>query len=171
MYAHTDSVGLRQTTDWEGDPGNLGFALTDIRRRSEASNDTLTLDVQLNYWSGSLDVGVQEVWGDGLPEWDVDTVYVGGDVTVPEGTTLTIESGTVVQLAGAGDMMGTGTSTKTEMLVYGALIAEDRPDCFWLYVVTNCATAPELQEPIKDPARFPWHEVTKVQHYWLDVNP
>ncbi|WP_428102559.1 hypothetical protein [Candidatus Rariloculus sp.] len=52
----------------------------------------------------------------------------------------------------------------------GRLLAEDHPDCFWLYVVTNCASAPELQEPIKDPARFPWHEVTKVQHYWLDVN-
>ncbi len=23
---------------------------------------------------------------------------------------------------------------------------------------------------IRDPARFPWHEVKKVQHYWLDVN-
>ena len=21
-----------------------------------------------------------------------------------------------------------------------------------------------------DPARFPWHEVTKVQRYWLEVN-
>ena len=48
-------------------------------------------------------------------------------------------------------------------------VAEDRPDCFWLYVVTNCAGTPELQEPLKDPARFPWHEVTKIQHYWLDV--
>ncbi len=27
-----------------------------------------------------------------------------------------------------------------------------------------------MQEPIKDPARFPWHEVTKVQHYWLEVD-
>ena len=27
-----------------------------------------------------------------------------------------------------------------------------------------------LQEPIRDPARSPWHEVTKVQHYWLEVN-
>ena len=49
-------------------------------------------------------------------------------------------------------------------------VAEDRRDCFWLYVVTHCASAPELQEPIRDPARFPWHEVTKVQHYWLEVN-
>ena len=31
-------------------------------------------------------------------------------------------------------------------------------------------TEPKLQEPIKDPARFPWHEVTRVQHYWLEVN-
>jgi hypothetical protein len=29
---------------------------------------------------------------------------------------------------------------------------------------------PTLQEPIKDPARFPWQEVTKVAHYWLEVN-
>ena len=48
-------------------------------------------------------------------------------------------------------------------------VAEDRRDCCWLYVVTNCASAPGLQEPIRDPARFPWHEVTKVQHYWMDV--
>ena len=27
-----------------------------------------------------------------------------------------------------------------------------------------------MQEPIRDPARFPWHEVTKVQHYWLEIN-
>ena len=40
----------------------------------------------------------------------------------------------------------------------------------WLEIRASCATDPELQEPIKDPARFLWHEVTKVQHYWLDVN-
>ena len=49
-------------------------------------------------------------------------------------------------------------------------MAEDRRDCYWLYVVTNCAGKPTLQEPIRDPARFPWHEVKKVQHYWLEVN-
>jgi hypothetical protein len=49
-------------------------------------------------------------------------------------------------------------------------VAEDRRDCYWLYVVTNCDTTAELQEPIRDPARFPWHEVTKVQHYWLEVD-
>ena len=49
-------------------------------------------------------------------------------------------------------------------------VAEDRRDCYWLYVVTNCASDPKLQEPIQDPASFSWREVTKVQHYWLDVN-
>lgn len=43
------------------------------------------------------------------------------------------------------------------------------PDCYWLRVAANYASVPELQEPIRNPARFPWHEVTKVQHYWLDV--
>ncbi len=23
---------------------------------------------------------------------------------------------------------------------------------------------------MKDPVRFPWHEVVKVQHYWLEVD-
>ncbi len=49
-------------------------------------------------------------------------------------------------------------------------VAEDRRDCFWLYVVTECKTAPRLQEPIKDPARLPWHEVKKVEHYYLAVD-
>ena len=29
------------------------------------------------------------------------------------------------------------------------------------------ATKPTLQEPVKDPARLEWHEVTKVAHYYL----
>ena len=49
-------------------------------------------------------------------------------------------------------------------------VAEDRPECFWLYVVTNCAGEPVLQEPVLNPARFEWHEVSKVQHYWLQVD-
>ena len=30
-----------------------------------------------------------------------------------------------------------------------------------------CTTKPTLQEPVKDPARLEWHEVTKVAHYYL----
>jgi hypothetical protein len=37
-------------------------------------------------------------------------------------------------------------------------------------VVTNCNTKPQLQEPIKDPARFEWNEVIKVAHYYLSID-
>jgi hypothetical protein len=36
-------------------------------------------------------------------------------------------------------------------------VAEDRRDCYWLYVVTECGREPILQDPIRDPARLPWH--------------
>jgi len=49
-------------------------------------------------------------------------------------------------------------------------VAEDRRDCYWLCVVTDCAGKPVMQEPIKDPARFSWREVTKVAHYWMEVD-
>jgi len=29
---------------------------------------------------------------------------------------------------------------------------------------------PKLEDPICDPARFPWNEVTKVAHYYLSVD-
>ena len=44
-------------------------------------------------------------------------------------------------------------------------VAEDRRDCDWFYVVTNCNSESKLQEPINDPARFPWHQVKKMGHY------
>ena len=31
-------------------------------------------------------------------------------------------------------------------------------------------TGSQLQEPIQDPAGFPWHEVTQVAHYYLSVD-
>ena len=49
-------------------------------------------------------------------------------------------------------------------------VAEDRRDWYWLHVVTGGASAPALQEPVRDPARFPWREATKVQHCWLEAN-
>ena len=49
-------------------------------------------------------------------------------------------------------------------------VAEDRRDCYWLYVVNNCAGVPQLQEPVADPAKFPWQEESKVQHYRLRVD-
>ena len=49
-------------------------------------------------------------------------------------------------------------------------VAEDRRDCYWLYVVMDCTVDPNLRDPVKEPARFPWREVTKVQYFRLEVD-
>lgn len=41
--------------------------------------------------------------------------------------------------------------------------------CHWLYLVSRCDTMPRLQEPLET-VPFPWHDVSKVVHYWLEVN-
>jgi len=98
----------------------------------------------------------------GRQVYDVHEKNLGYDVT-----SLNLNSGELrlIEVKGLAAETGTILLTPNERRV-----AEDRRDCYWLYIVTNCATKPVLQGPIKDPARFPWHEVTKVQHYWLEVN-
>ena len=98
----------------------------------------------------------------GRQVYDVHEKNLGYDVT-----SLDVTSGELrlIEVKGLAAESGTILLSPNERRV-----AEDRRDCYWLYVVTNCAAEPQLQEPIEDPARFPWHEVTKVQHYWLQVD-
>ena len=98
----------------------------------------------------------------GRQVYDVHEKNLGYDIT-----SLDLNSGELrlIEVKGLAEATGTILLTPNERRV-----AEDRRDCYWLYVVTHCATTPTLQEPIKDPARFPWHEVTKVAHYWLEVD-
>jgi len=42
--------------------------------------------------------------------------------------------------------------------------AERLKNDFWLYVVFNCATDPEIHI-IQDPARLGWKPVVKVEHF------
>lgn len=71
----------------------------------------------------------------------------------------------LIEVKGIGAATGTVCLTPNEKR-----LAEDRPDVFWLYVVTDCNTNPTVREPIPDPARFPWTEITKVEHYQLSVS-
>jgi superfamily II DNA or RNA helicase len=98
----------------------------------------------------------------GRQVYDVSEKNLGYDVT-----SLDVASGELrlIEVKGLGASTGTVLLTPNERRV-----AEDRRDCFWLYVVTNCSSNPELQEPIRDPARLDWNEVTKVAHYYLSVN-
>jgi hypothetical protein len=98
----------------------------------------------------------------GRQVYDVHEKNLGYDIT-----SLDLNSGELrlIEVKGLAGATGTILLTPNERRV-----AEDRRDCYWLYVVTDCATEPKLQEPIKDPARFQWHEVTKVAHYYLSVD-
>jgi superfamily II DNA or RNA helicase len=71
----------------------------------------------------------------------------------------------LIEVKGLGAVKGRVLLTPNERRV-----AEDRRDCFWLYVVTACDTKPFVQPPIQDPAQYRWHEVSKVQHYWLELD-
>ncbi|MGH8630692.1 MAG: DUF3883 domain-containing protein [Burkholderiales bacterium] len=93
--------------------------------------------------------------------FDVHEKNLGYDLT-----SLDLNSGDLrlIEVKGLQAARGTILLTPNERRV-----AEDRRDCYWLYVVTNCAAEPNL-ETVQDPARFDWHEVVKVQHYWLEVD-
>lgn len=97
----------------------------------------------------------------GRQVFDVHEKDLGYDVT-----SLDLNSGELrlIEVKGIGAVTGTVVLTPNERRV-----AEDRRDCYWLYVVTDCKTNPTLQQ-VPDPARFPWHEVVKVAHYYLSVD-
>jgi hypothetical protein len=92
---------------------------------------------------------------------DVHEQNLGYDLT-----SLDTQSGELrlIEVKGIGGPTGPIGLTPNEKRV-----AEDRRDCYWLYVVTHCDAEPRLQ-PIRDPAALPWHEVKKVDHYWLSVD-
>ena len=98
----------------------------------------------------------------GRTVYDVHEKDLGYDLT-----SIDLNSGELrlIEVKGIGRETGAVLLTPNERRV-----AEDRRDCYWLYVVTNCKAEPTLQPPVKDPARFPWQEITKVEHYRLDVD-
>ena len=68
---------------------------------------------------------------------------VGYDVTSLDPVTGDIR---LIEVKGLAAAMGTVLLTPNERRV-----AEDRPDCYWLYVVTDCGRTPILREPIPPP--------------------
>jgi len=93
---------------------------------------------------------------------DVSAKNLGYDIT-----SLDLASGELrlIEVKGLSASTGTILLTPNERRV-----AEDRRDCYWLYVVTDCDTVPRLQDPVRDPASRDWNEVTKVAHYFLSVD-
>ena len=98
----------------------------------------------------------------GRQVFDVSEKNLGYDVT-----SLDLESGDLrlIEVKGLAGDTGIIRLTPNEKRV-----AEDRRECYWLYVVTNCADSAVLQAPVADPATLEWHEVSKVAHYYLTVD-
>lgn len=94
---------------------------------------------------------------------DVHEQNLGYDIT-----SLDTKSGELrlIEVKGIGASTGTVCLTPNEKRV-----AEDRSDCFWLYVVTECKSeSPFLNQPILNAAKMPWHEVTKIDHFYLTLS-
>jgi flagellar motility protein MotE (MotC chaperone) len=98
----------------------------------------------------------------GRQVFDISEKNLGYDVT-----SLDLESGELrlIEVKGLAAETGVIRLTPNEKRV-----AEDRRDCYWLYVVTNCADSAVLQAQITHPASLDWHEVKQVAHYYLSVN-
>lgn len=110
----------------------------------------------------AMRVAMEHERAQGRQVYDVSERNLGYDVT-----SLDLNSGELrlIEVKGLGAASGNILLTPNERRV-----AEDRRDCYWLYVVTECDTTPRLREPVCDPARLDWHEVTKVAHYYLSVD-
>ncbi|MGH7248531.1 MAG: DUF3883 domain-containing protein, partial [Pseudomonadota bacterium] len=93
---------------------------------------------------------------------DVSAKNLGYDIT-----SIDTASGELrlIEVKGIGGETGTVLLTPNERRV-----AEDRRDCYWLYVVTRCklADGPRLMT-IGDPAQLEWDEIRKIDHYALQV--
>jgi len=76
----------------------------------------------------------------GRQVYDVSAKNLGYDIT-----SLDLASGELrlIEVKGLGASTGTILLTPNERRV-----AEDRRDCYWLYVVTDCNTTPRLQDPV-----------------------
>lgn len=97
----------------------------------------------------------------GRQVYDVHEQNLGYDIV-----SLDLSSGELrlIEVKGIGEAEGSVMLTPNERRV-----AEDRRDCYWLYIVTHCNTTPTLFPPFNDPARLPWGEVFAVQHYALTL--
>jgi superfamily II DNA or RNA helicase len=97
----------------------------------------------------------------GRQVYDVHEKNLGYDII-----SLDLNSGELrlIEVKGIGAGEGSVMLTPNEHRV-----AQDRRDCYWLYIVTHCDTEPKLFPPLRDPAQLPWGEVVKVQHYAMTL--
>ena len=93
---------------------------------------------------------------------DIHEKNLGYDIT-----SLDSNSGELrlIEVKGIAGIDGTVALTPNEKRT-----AEDRRDCYWLYVVTGCngPAGPKLMR-VGDPAQLAWDEIRKIDHYALNI--
>lgn len=97
---------------------------------------------------------------EGRQAYDVSEKNLGYDITSLD---LTSSELRLIEVKGIGGESGTILLTPNEHRV-----AQDRRDCYWLSIAKSCDTSPTVIR-VKDPAKLPWGEVVKVQHYALTL--
>ncbi len=109
----------------------------------------------------AMRVAMEHEIAEGRQVYDVSDKNLGYDLT-----SLDLSSGELrlIEVKGIAAAAGTVLLTPNEHRV-----AQDRRDCYWLYVVTNCGGEKPNLMPIQDPAQLPWGKVVKVQHYAIRV--
>ncbi|MEW6749357.1 MAG: helicase-related protein [Candidatus Latescibacterota bacterium] len=110
----------------------------------------------------AMRVAMEHEKAQGRQVYDVSEKNLGYDLT-----SLDLASGELrlIEVKGLAAARGTIGLAPNERRV-----AEDRRDCYWLYVVTHCDEDPHLEDPVRDPARLQWHAVTEVTQYYLSVD-
>jgi superfamily II DNA or RNA helicase len=122
----------------------------DVRNlRPDAETEAIAMRVAIEYEQAQ-----------GRTVTDVHEKDLGYDIT-----SLDSRSGELrlIEIKGIAGDEGTVALTPNEKRT-----AEDRRDCFWLYVVTRCKRpeGPKLMQ-IGDPAQLEWDEIRKIDHYAL----
>jgi len=109
----------------------------------------------------SMQVVIEHEQSQGRQVYDVHEKNLGYDIT-----SLDLTSGELrlIEVKGLAAPTGTILLTPNERRV-----AEDRRDCYWLYIVTSCQSKPILQQ-VKDPAAYNWQPVQKIQHFTMPVS-
>ncbi|MGH8011385.1 MAG: DUF3883 domain-containing protein [Candidatus Binataceae bacterium] len=110
----------------------------------------------------AMRVAIEHELAAGRQVSDVHERDLGYDITSLDTNTGELR---LIEVKGLGADEGVVALTPNEKRT-----AEDRRDCYWLYVVTRCKRpdGPKLMT-IKDPAQLDWDEIRKIDHYALSV--
>lgn len=100
-------------------------------------------------------------------------IFKGSDLREQFGINLWLERSRIItslDLAKRSDILPGLRQVDWDLVIVDeAHRMSDRRECYWLYVVTNCHAEPRLQV-VRDPAQFAWQEITKLEHYRLEVD-